>query len=84
MSGPVPSPSIKGMIGLSGTLSLPLVRVIFAPSVGILMFLNAIYLLPALSREILCRVPPARRASALRNFAVSYNKDFPMPAKAIA
>jgi O-6-methylguanine DNA methyltransferase len=48
------------------------------------MFLNAIYLLPALSREILCRVPPARRASALGNFAVSYNKDFPMPAKAIA
>src|SRR5580704_3121608 len=34
MSGPVPSPSMKGRIGLSGTTSVPLVIVIFAPSAG--------------------------------------------------
>src|SRR5690554_5347928 len=34
MSGPVPSPSMKGTIGRSGTCSLPSVRVIAAPSLG--------------------------------------------------
>src|SRR5688572_29792133 len=31
MSGPVPSPSMKGMIGRSGTLSLPLLSVMGSP-----------------------------------------------------
>src|SRR5262245_60749011 len=34
MSGPVPSPSMKGMIGWSGTLSLPFAMVIFLPCAG--------------------------------------------------
>ena len=34
MSGPVPSPSMKGMIGLSGTLSLPLAIVIVCAAGG--------------------------------------------------
>src|SRR6185312_10782133 len=34
MSGPVPSPSMKGMMGLSGTTSLPSRRVILAPWAG--------------------------------------------------
>ena len=34
MSRPVPSPSMKGTIGLSGTLSLPPSMVIFRPSCG--------------------------------------------------
>src|SRR5579862_2674553 len=38
MSGPVPSPSMKGMTGLSGTLSLPLLIVIFAPCGGVVSF----------------------------------------------
>ena len=36
MSGPVPSPSMKGMIGWSGTLSLPFWIVIFWPCAGTL------------------------------------------------
>src|SRR6266542_2620379 len=35
MSGPVPSPSMKGMIGFSGTWSLPFRIAIFSPSAGI-------------------------------------------------
>ena len=31
MSGPVPSPRMKGMMGLAGTLILPLVMVILPP-----------------------------------------------------
>jgi hypothetical protein len=34
MSGPVPSPSMNGMIGLSGTTSWPFFREIAAPVVG--------------------------------------------------
>src|SRR6185312_4764428 len=34
MSGPVPSPSMNGMIGLSGTESCPFLRVMGAPSFG--------------------------------------------------
>src|SRR3954447_9508614 len=34
MSGPVPSPSIYGTMGWSGTLNLPWLIVIFAPSAG--------------------------------------------------
>ena len=34
MSGPVPSPSMKGMIGSSGTTSRPLLRVMAVPVVG--------------------------------------------------
>jgi hypothetical protein len=34
MSGPVPSPSMKGMTGRSGTLSLPPEMVIGWPSAG--------------------------------------------------
>src|ERR1700757_2600271 len=34
MSAPVPSPSIKGMIGLSGTTSVPSLIVILAPWAG--------------------------------------------------
>ena len=34
MSGPVPSPSMKGMIGLLGTVSLPPAMVIAAPPGG--------------------------------------------------
>src|ERR1051326_3036187 len=34
MSGPVPSPSIKGMIGSSGIASPPFVRVMAVPVVG--------------------------------------------------
>src|SRR5690606_7750429 len=34
MSGPVPSPSMNGMIGWSGTPSLPLAMVIFPPPAG--------------------------------------------------
>ena len=34
MSGPVPSPSMKGMIGWLGTLSLPPEMVIFSPPAG--------------------------------------------------
>src|SRR5512140_3358577 len=34
MSGPVPSPSINGMMGLSGTLSSPPSIVIFRPAAG--------------------------------------------------
>src|SRR5687767_6572052 len=34
MSGPVPSPSMKGMIGWSGTVSLPFWMVIFCPCRG--------------------------------------------------
>ncbi len=36
MSGPVPSPSMNGMIGWSGTCSRPLLMVIFWPSAGTL------------------------------------------------
>src|SRR6185503_5001848 len=36
MSGPVPSPSMNGMIGWSGTASLPLAIVIFCPCAGTL------------------------------------------------
>jgi hypothetical protein len=35
MSGPVPSPSMKGMTGLSGTLSLPEAMVMGDPKVGV-------------------------------------------------
>src|SRR5687768_7030268 len=38
MSGPVPSPSMNGMMGWSGTLSLPLEMVIFAPCAGGVIF----------------------------------------------
>src|SRR3546814_1485207 len=34
MSGPVPSPSMNGMIGLLGNCSLPPLRVILAPPAG--------------------------------------------------
>ena len=34
ISGPVPSPSMKGMMGFSGTRSLPSCMVIFAPCGG--------------------------------------------------
>src|SRR3954468_1126930 len=34
ISGPVPSPSMNGMIGLSGTTSLPSIRLMGAPLVG--------------------------------------------------
>ena len=34
MSGPVPSPSMNGRIGRSGTVSTPLLMVIFCPSAG--------------------------------------------------
>ena len=34
MSGPVPSPSMNGMIGLSGTVSLPFAIEILAPPAG--------------------------------------------------
>ena len=34
MSGPVPSPSMKGMMGLSGTTSLPSRMAILAPCAG--------------------------------------------------
>src|SRR4051812_15015994 len=34
MSGPVPSPSMKGMIGWSGTLSLPPLIEIVSPGIG--------------------------------------------------
>jgi len=34
ISGPVPSPSMNGTIGFCGTISLPLLTVIFAPCVG--------------------------------------------------
>src|ERR1043166_2970168 len=35
MSGPVPSPRINGMIGLSGTVRRPWVMVIFSPGGGV-------------------------------------------------
>jgi hypothetical protein len=35
MSRPVPSPSMKGMMGWSGTCNLPLLMVIFSPPAGI-------------------------------------------------
>src|SRR5262245_37916229 len=38
MSGPVPSPSMKGTIGFSGTTSLPLRMVILAPLAGGVIF----------------------------------------------
>src|SRR6185312_3689265 len=41
MSGPVPSPSMKGMIGLSGTMSLPSRMVILAPCAGGVTFIGA-------------------------------------------
>src|SRR5688572_31082227 len=41
MSGPVPSPSINGMIGLSGTMSLPSRMEIFAPCAGGVIFTGA-------------------------------------------
>ena len=34
MSGPVPSPSMNGMMGLFGAVNLPLLMVIFAPPEG--------------------------------------------------
>jgi hypothetical protein len=37
MSAPVPSPSMNGMIGLSGTVSLPSLMVILAPPAGAVM-----------------------------------------------
>src|SRR5690349_3359572 len=40
MSRPVPSPSIKGMIGLFGTTGLPFWIVIFSPSCGVGIPLN--------------------------------------------
>ena len=40
MSGPVPSPSIKAIIGLPGTFSFPFSTVIFSPPEGILILLN--------------------------------------------
>jgi len=43
MSGPVPSPSMNGMIGRDGTLSWPSAPiVIFSPLLGTLIILNAI------------------------------------------
>src|SRR4051794_28453339 len=45
MSAPVPSPSMKGMIGLFGTVSLPLAMVIFAPSAGTLRVGSAMCML---------------------------------------
>jgi hypothetical protein len=38
MSAPVPSPSMKGMIGWSGTASLPFLMVIFSPVAGGVIF----------------------------------------------
>src|SRR5512134_3722718 len=46
MSRPVPSPSMKGMIGLSGTLSAPSTIVIFAPSAGTGKPLNEVMTVP--------------------------------------
>ena len=34
MSGPVPSPSMNGMIGWAGTLRMPSAMVIFSPPAG--------------------------------------------------
>src|ERR1700730_11731578 len=48
MSGPVPSPSMKAMMGRSGTCSLPWLIVIFSPA-GILTW-DAMGLLSLLSR----------------------------------
>src|SRR6185437_6148763 len=41
MSGPVPSPSMNGMMGLSGTVSLPSRMVILAPCAGGVTFMVA-------------------------------------------
>src|SRR5207247_6559496 len=38
MSGPVPSPRMNGITGLSGTMSLPLLIVIFPPAGGVIFF----------------------------------------------
>ena len=57
MSGPVPSPSMKGMIGRSGTFrSLVAVTVIFSPSAGTSMPLYA-----AISLSSIGRGAPRRR-----------------------
>src|SRR5882757_1711748 len=42
MSGPVPSPSMNGMMGWSGTLSLPAEMVTDLPWGGTVTFLNAV------------------------------------------
>src|SRR5882757_6679581 len=41
MSRPVPSPSMNGMMGFSGTMSLPSRMVIFAPCGGGVTFMGA-------------------------------------------
>ena len=41
ISGPVPSPSMKGMMGLSGTVSLPSRMVILAPWAGGVILVGA-------------------------------------------
>jgi hypothetical protein len=48
MSRPVPSPSMKGMIGRSGTESFPATSAIFAPSLGTTGFASAI------ERDLVC------------------------------
>jgi hypothetical protein len=48
MSGPVPSPSMKGMIGSSGTTSLPSRRAIAVPVDGALMVVKLGIFVPVL------------------------------------
>src|SRR5689334_1513983 len=57
MSGPVPSPSMNGITGLSGTLSFPSLRVIASPVVGALRFLKE----GVVMAQPISTGPPSRR-----------------------
>src|SRR5215468_7273215 len=61
MSGPVPSPSMKAMIGWSGTWSLPWLMVTFSPA-GILIFMSCL----RVGRTLGLLAPRPRRVFALR------------------
>src|SRR5690242_4018260 len=79
MSGPVPSPSMNGTMGLSGTLSLPAFRVILSPAMVVFLRARGNFLggpFPALYRCVVNgivaqaddpsahRTPPERRGPA--------------------
>src|SRR5579859_3498774 len=90
MSGPVPSPSMNGTIGLFGTLSLPLAMVILAPPAGAVRVGSAMSA-PSVGRRarpaILVRtriVAPLRRRALGRRMLAALTLRTPMAADTAA
>jgi hypothetical protein len=70
MSGPVPSPRMNGKIGFSGTVSLPLLMVIFPPAGGV-MSLYAI-----VRRELSGSVPEEKLNDAKTKKRQTFRKEW--------